>query len=75
VEHGAGNQGASDVVGIVLIVLGVLLLVAALPLLFMSGMMGMMMGGGMMGGLLAQLVLVAGVALLAAGIWRWRRLS
>jgi len=41
----------SDTTRIVLIALGVALLVAVLlPLLFMGGMMGAMMGGGMMGG-------------------------
>ena len=59
---------------IVLIALGVALLARVfIPLLFMSGMMGMMMGGGAMtsgmGGL-ALLVLLAGVTLVAVGLRR-----
>lgn len=57
---------------IVLIILGALLLVLVFfPLLFMSGMMGAMMGGsGMTGGMtgLAFVVLLAGVALIAVGL-------
>ena len=59
---------------IVLIALGVALLALVfMPLLFMSGMMGMMMGGGGMNwgvGGLTLLVLLAGVALIAAGLLR-----
>jgi hypothetical protein len=68
----------SDTTRTVLIALGVALLVAILlPALFMSGMMGAMMGGGVLGSAgawvmlgLVGLVLVAGVALLAAGLRR-----
>ena len=68
----------TDTIRIVLIALGVALLaVVLLPLLFMSGMMGMMMGGGtccggapwLIGGL-ALLVLIAGAGLLVAGLRR-----
>lgn len=57
---------------IILIVLGVFLLGVALPLLFMSGMMAMMMGPGLSWGMAGfTLVLIAlGVGLLAAGLWR-----
>ncbi len=73
IEPGNGDRDASDTLRVVLLALGVVLLVAALPLLFMSGVMGLMMGGGtatgMMGGL-AVLVLVLGGAALTAGILR-----
>lgn len=75
-DRGPGNRGANDTLRIVLIALGVVLLVAALPLLFMSVMMGMMMGAGMLGGMggmmpvLTLLVLAAGAAALTAGIRR-----
>lgn len=62
---GTAVPGGSDTLRIVLLALGVLLLVAALPLLLMSGMMGLLMGGAGGGtgfmGVLALLVLAAGV--------------
>lgn len=70
--RGEGARGESDTLRIVLIALGVVLLVASLPLLFMSGMMGMMMGGAGGGtgfmGVLALLVLVGGVVALVSGV-------
>ena len=64
----------SDSSRIVLIVLGVLLLLLVFfPLLFMSGMMGAMMGGsGMPWGMgsLALVVLLAGLALVVVGLRR-----
>lgn len=69
---GTAAPGASDTLRIVLIALGVLLLVAALPLLFMGGMMGLLMGGAGGGigfmGVLTLLVLAAGVVALVADI-------
>lgn len=71
-EGGTTSHRTSGTVRIVLIALGVVLLVASLPLLFMSGMMGMMMGstggGTWFMGVLSLLVLAAGVAALVAGI-------
>jgi hypothetical protein len=70
----------SDTARVVLIALGVALVVVILvPALFMGvmmggGMMGYMMNGGMMGGFawlvlgLVLVILVAGVALLVAGL-------
>jgi hypothetical protein len=58
-------------VRLVLVVLGALLLLAALPLLSMSGMMGLMMGGGgMTWGIfrLTLLLIAAGVALVVVGL-------
>lgn len=66
----------SEAARIVLIALGVALLVVALaPLLFMTGMMGAVVGGGVgggawtMGGLVA-LLLVSGIVLLAIALRR-----
>lgn len=72
--HGWGTraQEASDTLRIALIALGVVLLIASLPLLFMSGIMGMMMGsaGGSTGfmGVLSLLVLAAGTVALVVGV-------
>lgn len=68
----------NDTTRTILIALGVALLVVVLvPLLFMTGMMASMMGGGMTDGrgawvmgLLVLLVVVAGVALVAVGLGR-----
>ncbi len=69
-RYGTERRGTGDSMRIVLIALGVVLLVAALPLLVMSGMMGLMMGGGATGmmGFLTLLVLATGMAALVAGI-------
>lgn len=67
---GTGAADGPDALRIVLIALGVVLLVASLPLLFMGGMMGMMMGGPGSMGILALLVLAAGAVILVIGIRR-----
>lgn len=70
--HKLGSPRMSDTTRTVLIALGVALLVVVLaPLLFMSGMMGTMMGGGFwLIGAMVLLVLVAGAVLLTVGVAR-----
>ncbi len=68
--RGTGAPDGPDALRIVLIALGVVLLVASLPLLFMGGMMGMMIGGPGFMGILALLVLAAGAVILVVGIRR-----
>jgi hypothetical protein len=82
VVRGQAELAMSDTARVVLIALGVALVVVILvPALFMGvmmggGMMGYMMNGGMMGGFawlvlgLVLVILVAGVALLVAGLRR-----
>ncbi len=66
----------SEPTRIILIVLGVLLVLAALPFLFMGSMMAAMMGGMMSGGMtwgmgaFAMLLLLGGAALVVVGLRR-----